>query len=70
MIKEIRVFTDAVIDKMVKDAEQRLDRLDKHNGKRPSAQNRRIAQKMASQMIIMWKTDEIFAEMAKECGKK
>lgn len=69
-MKTIRVFTDAVINKMINDGEQRLDLMDKHRGKKPSPRNRRIAQRMASQMILFWKLDKTFEAMAKDCGKK
>lgn len=64
-----KVFTDSTIGRMVDDAEQRLDLMDKHIGKRPSVKNRRIAMRMASEMILLWKLDAPFLAMAKECGK-
>ena len=68
--KKITVFTPSIIAKMQKDAEQRLERMDKHSGKKPSKRNEMYAKRIASTLIIMWKTDDIFAEMAKEAGKK
>lgn len=68
--KKITVFTPTVIEKMAKDAESRLDRMDASKGKKASVRNHAFAQRMVSQMIIMWKTDSIFERMAETIGKK